>query len=410
MIEDILMLHEDTVEKVRRKFERLSPVLDERGRRVWAAVEAEALGYGGQSIVAKATGLSRTTLHRGHVEQRPDALNRPPGGIRKKGGGRKKLTSMEPELLMALERLVEPTTRGDPESPLRWTCRSTRQLAAVLSEQGHSISHQTVASLLDELGYSLQGNQKTKEGSGHPDRDAQFRYIQSRVEEIQNQGQPVVSVDTKKKELIGDFKNGGREWHRQGEPEPVRVYDFVDKALGKANPYGVYDPTANLGWVSVGVDHDTAEFAVETLRRWWEKMGRARYPNATELLVTADGGGSNGTRVRLWKVALQRLANQTGLRISVCHFPPGTSKWNKIEHRLFSHISMNWRGKPLYSHEVIVNLIASTTTGTGLKIEAELDANVYPTGIQVTDEELNRVRLQRAEFHGEWHYTILPAT
>lgn len=410
MIEDILMLHEDIVEKVRRKFERLSPVLDERGRRVWAAVEAEALGYGGQSIVAKATGLSRTTLHRGHVEQRPDALNRPPGGIRKKGGGRKKLTSMEPELLMALERLVEPTTRGDPESPLRWTCRSTRQLAAVLSEQGHAISHQTVASLLDELGYSLQGNQKTKEGSGHPDRDAQFRYIQSRVEEIQHQGQPVVSVDTKKKELIGDFKNGGREWHRQGEPEPVRVYDFVDKALGKANPYGVYDPTANLGWVSVGVDHDTAEFAVETLRRWWEKMGRARYPNATELLVTADGGGSNGTRVRLWKVALQRLANQTGLRISVCHFPPGTSKWNKIEQRLFSHISMNWRGKPLYSHEVIVNLIASTTTGTGLKIEAELDANGYPTGIQVTDEELSRVRIQRAEFHGEWNYTILPAT
>ena len=305
---------------------------------------------------------------------------------------------------------MEPTTRGDPESPLRWTCRSTRQLAAALSEQGHSISHQTVASLLDELGYSLQGNQKTKEGSGHPDRDAQFRYIQRRVEDIQKRGQPVVSVDTQKKELIGDFKNGGREWHRQGEPEPVRVYDFVDKALGKANPYGVYDPTANLGWVSVGVDHDTAEFAVETLRRWWEKMGRARYPNATELLVTADGGGSNGTRVRLWKVALQRLANQTGLRISVCHFPPGTSKWNKIEHRLFSHISMNWRGKPLYSHEVIVNLIASTTTGTGLKIEAELDANVYPTGIQVTDEELSRVRIQRAEFHGEWNYTILPAT
>lgn len=410
MIEDILMLHEDIVEKVRRKFERLSPVLDERGRRVWAAVEAEALGYGGQSIVAKATGLSRTTLQRGHVEQRPDALNRPPGGIRKKGGGRKQLTSMEPELLMALERLVEPTTRGDPESPLRWTCRSTRQLAAVLSEQGHSISPQTVASLLDELGYSLQGNQKTKEGSGHPDRDAQFRYIQSRVEEIQNQGQPVVSVDTKKKELIGDFKNGGREWHRQGEPAPVRVYDFVDKALGKANPYGVYDPTANLGWVSVGVDHDTAEFAVETLRRWWENMGRARYPNATELLVTADGGGSNGTRVRLWKVALQRLANQTGLRISVCHFPPGTSKWNKIEHRLVSHISMNWRGTPLDSHEVIVNLIASTTTGTGLKIEAELDANLYPTGLQVTDEELTRVRIQRAEFHGEWNYTILPAT
>lgn len=402
------MRNGDLVEKIRRKFECLSEVLDERGRRVWAAVEAEALGYGGQSIVAQATGLSRTTLHRGDLENGPDASNCPPGRTRKKGGGRKKLTQARPELSMALERLVEPTTRGDPENPLRWTCRSTRQLTAALGEQGYSLSHQTVASLLDELGYSLQGNQKTKEGSAHPDRDARFRHIHDRVEAFQTRGQPVVSVDTKKKELVGDFKNGGREWHPQGEPEPVRVYDFVDKALGKVNPYGVYDPTANRGWVSVGVDHDTAEFAVETLRRWWEKMGRARYPNATELLVTADGGGSNGSRVRLWKVALQRLADQTGLRISVCHFPPGTSKWNKIEHRMFSHISMNWRGKPLYSHEVIVNLIASTTTGTGLKIEAELDANAYPKGIQVTDEELNRVRIQRAEFHGEWNYTILP--
>ncbi len=402
------MRNGDLVEKIRRKFECLSEVLDERGRRVWAAVEAEALGYGGQSIVAQATGLSRTTLHRGDLENGPDASNCPPGRMRKKGGGRKKLTQARPELSMALERLVEPTTRGDPENPLRWTCRSTRQLTAALGEQGYSLSHQTVASLLDELGYSLQGNQKTKEGAAHPDRDAQFRHVHDRVEAFQTRGQPVVPVDTKKKELVGDFKNGGREWHPQGEPEPVRVYDFVDKALGKANPYGVYDPTANRGWVSVGVDHDTAEFAVETLRRWWEKMGRARYPNATELLVTADGGGSNGSRVRLWKVALQRLADQTGLRISVCHFPPGTSKWNKIEHRMFSHISMNWRGKPLYSHEVIVNLIASTTTDTGLKIEAELDANAYPKGIQVTDEELNRVRIQRAEFHGEWNYTILP--
>lgn len=402
------MRNGDLVEKIRRKFECLSEVLDERGRRVWAAVEAEALGYGGQSIVAQATGLSRTTLHRGDLENGPDASNCPPGRMRKKGGGRKKLTQARPELSMALERLVEPTTRGDPENPLRWTCRSTRQLTAALGEQGYSLSHQTVASLLDELGYSLQGNQKTKEGAAHPDRDAQFRHIHDRVEAFQTRGQPVVSVDTKKKELVGDFRNGGREWHPQGEPEPVRVYDFVDKALGKVNPYGVYDPTANRGWVSVGVDHDTAEFAVETLRRWWEKMGRARYPNATELLVTADGGGSNGSRVRLWKVALQRLADQTGLRISVCHFPPGTSKWNKIEHRMFSHISMNWRGKPLYSHEVIVNLIASTTTDTGLKIEAELDANAYPKGIQVTDEELNRVRIQRAEFHGEWNYTILP--
>jgi hypothetical protein len=401
---------EDIVNKVRRKFERLSGVLDERGRRVWAAAEAEAIGYGGQSIVAKATGLSRVTLHREDAEKAIDLHSGHPDRIRKAGGGRKKLTQQGPGLLSALEALVEPTTRGDPESPLRWTCRSTRQLADALAAQGYRVSHQTVASLLDGLGYSLQGNQKTKEGSVHPDRDAQFRYIHGRVEDFQRREQPVVSVDTKKKELVGDFKNGGREWRPKGDPEPVRVYDFVDKALGKANPYGVYDPTANVGWVSVGTDHDTAEFAVETLRRWWDKMGRSRYPAATELLVTADGGGSNGSRVRLWKVALQRLADQTGLRISVCHFPPGTSKWNKIEHRMFSHISMNWRGKPLFSHEVVVNLIAGTTTRTGLKIEAELDTNAYPKGIQVTDEELEKIKIERADFHGEWNYTILPST
>jgi transposase len=396
------------IETVRKKFEHLAGVLDERGRRVWAAVEAEALGYGGQSIVAKATGLSRTTLHSEGLEKAQD----PPANhrirIRKEGGGRKKLTQQEPKLLSALEALVEPTTRGDPESALRWTCRSTRQLAAALKAQGYRIGHQTVASLLDDLGYSLQGNQKTTEGSSHPDRDAQFKYIQRRVEEFQSRGQPVVSVDTKKKEHVGDFKNNGKEWRPKGNPERVRVYDFVDKTLGKANPYGVYDTTANVGWVSVGVDHDTAEFAVETLRRWWEKMGLSQYPVATELLVTADGGGSNGTRVRLWKVALQRLADQTGLRISVCHFPPGTSKWNKIEHRMFSYISLNWRGKPLISHEVIVNLIAGTTTRTGLKIQAELDTNVYPKGIQVTDKELEKVQIQKADFHGEWNYTILP--
>ena len=402
------MQSEDHIETVRRKFERVSGVLDERGRRVWAAAEAEALGYGGQSIVAKATGLSRATLHREGFEEDQDRSAHPPNRVRKVGGGRKPLIQQEPSLLSALEALVEPTTRGDPESPLRWTCRSTRQLAITLAAQGYQISHQTVASLLDALGYSLQGNQKTKEGSGHPDRDAQFRYIHGRIEDFQRRGQPVVSVDTKKKELVGDFKNGGREWRPKGDPEPVRVYDFVDKTLGKANPYGVYDPAANMGWVSVGVDHDTAEFAVETLRRWWENMGQCRYPAAKELLVTADGGGSNGARVRLWKVALQRLANQTGLRISVCHFPPGTSKWNQIEHRMFSHISMNWRGKPLFSHEVIINLIASTTTRTGLKIEAELDTNVYPKGIQVTDDEFQKVQLQRADFHGEWNYTILP--
>ena len=359
---------EEIIETLRKKFERVSEVLDERGRRVWAAAEAEALGYGGQSIVAKATGLARITLYREGLRQVSDQGPYPQERIRNPGGGRKKLTEQEPTMLSALEALVEPTTRGDPENPLRWTCLSTRQLSAALQKQGYRIGRQTVATLLEELGYSLQGNQKTKEGSSHPDRDAQFRYIHGRVEEFQSRGQPVVSVDTKKKELVGDFKNGGREWRPAGNPEPVRVYDFVDKALGKANPYGIYDPVANVGWVSVGVDHDTAEFAVETLRRWWEKMGRLRYPTATELLVNADGGGSNGTRVRLWKVALQRLADETGLRITVCHFPPGTSKWNKIEHRMFSYISMNWRGKPLISHEVIVNLIASTTTQTGLKM------------------------------------------
>ena len=326
--------------------------------------------------------------------------------IRKEGGGRKKLTQREPKLLSALEALVEPTTRGDPENPLRWTCLSTRQLAAALEKQGYRIGRQTVAYLLDELGYSLQGNQKTKEGSSHPDRDAQFRYIHDQVENFQRRGQPVVSVDTKKKELVGDFKNEGKEWRPKGEPEPVRVYDFVDKLLGKVNPYGVYDPTANEGWVSVGVDHDTAEFAVESLRRWWAHMGRARYPIATQLLVTADGGGSNGSRVRLWKVALQQFADQAGLDISVCHFPPGTSKWNKIEHRMFSYISMNWRGKPLISHEVIVNLIAATTTRKGLKIEAEIDRNIYQKGIHVPEEEFEKLHIERAAFHGEWNYTI----
>jgi hypothetical protein len=401
---------EEIIETLRKKFERISGVLDERGRRVWAAAEAEALGYGGQSLVAKATGLARTTLYREGARQasgQPVSLG---GRMRKAGGGRKELTEWEPGLLSALEALVEPTSRGDPENPLRWTCLSTRPLAAALGQQGYRIGRQTVAALLEGLGYSLQGNRKTKEGAGHPDRDAQFRYIHGRVEEFQRCGQPVVSVDTKKKELVGDFKNGGREWRPKGDPEPARVYDFVDKALGKANPYGVYDTAANVGWVSVGVDHDTAEFAVETLRRWWTKMGRSRYPAATELLVTADGGGSNGTRVRLWKVALQRLADETGLQITVCHFPPGTSKWNKIEHRMFSHISMNWRGKPLVSHEVIVNLIANTTAKTGLKIEAEIDSNLYPKGLKVTDEELEHINIQKADFHGEWNYTILPST
>ncbi len=401
------MRNEALIETVRRKFERMSGVLDERGRRVWAAAEAEALGYGGQSIVAKATGLSRATLHRAGWESDAALLARP-DRVRQAGGGRTKLAPPGSRLLVALESLVEPTTRGDPQSPLRWTCQSTRQLARVLTEQGYRISHQTVASLLDELGYRLQGNQKTQEGTDHPDRDAQFRHIHGRVADFQRRGQPVVSVDAKKKERVGDVKNAGREWRPKGDPERVRVSDFVDNTLGKVNPYGVDDPTASVGWVSVGVDHATAEFAVETRRRWWEKMGRCRYPAAAALLVTADGGGSNGARGRLWKVALQRLADQTGLRISVCHFPPGTSKWNQIEHRMFSYISMNWRGKPLFSHEVIVNLIAGTTPRTGLTIAAALDTNVYPKGIQITDEELDKIHLQRADFHGEWNYTILP--
>jgi hypothetical protein len=324
------------------------------------------------------------------------------------GGGRKKLTVDQPGLRRALEALVDPTTRGDPENPLRWTCLSTRQLAAALRAQGYRVGRQTVADLLADLGYSLQSNCKTREGSDHPDRDAQLQYIDRQVQAFQGRGQPVVSVDTEKKELVGDFKNGGQVWRPKGNPEPVRTHDFMDKTWGKVNPYGVYDPVANGGWVSVGVDHDTAEFAVETLRRWWERMGQYRYPEATEVLVTADGGGSHGSRVRLWKVALQRLADTTGLRITVCHFPPGTSKWNKIEHRMFSYISMNWRGKPLISHEVIINLIATTTTQTGLAIEAEMDHNVYPKGLRVTDEELGKVNLHKAAFHGEWNYTIQP--
>lgn len=404
------MNNDELIDTIRKKYERVSVVLDERGRRVWASAEADALGYGGQSLVAKATGLSRMTLYSEKIGAAQSGLVGSRQRVRKVGGGRKKLTEQEPMLLSALEGLVEPTPRGDPGNPLRWTCLSTRQLAAALKQQGYRIGRQTVACLLEKLGYSLQGNRKTKEGSSHPDRDTQFRYIHGRVEDFQRRGQPVVSVDTKNKELVGEVRNSGREWRPQGDPEPVRVYDFVDKALGKVNPYGVYDPAANTGWVSVGVDHDTAELAVETLRRWWEKMGRARYPGATELLVTADGGGSNGVRVRLWKVALQRFADQTGLRISVCHFPPGTSKWNKLEHRMFSHISMTWRGKPLISHEVIVNWIAATTTRTGLKIEAEIDTHTYPKGIQVADDELERVHLERADFHGEWNYTIQPST
>ena len=395
---------------VREKLGLLDPLFDEQTRRLWAAAEAQVIGRSGVSLVARATGLSRTTIHQGikdlvalHEAKDPERKKR----IRAVGGGRKPINEYDPTLRSDLERLVDPVTRGDPESPLRWTCKSTRQLAAALEEQGHVVGRQKVADLLAELGYSLQANRKTKEGSAdHPDRDQQFNYINEQATAFQNQKQPVISVDTKKKELVGEFKNAGQEWQPKGDPVQVQGHDFPDPQLGKANPYGVYDQNANVGWVSVGTDHDTSEFAVESIRRWWNNMGRARYPDATELLITADGGGSNGYRVRLWKVALQRFANETGLRISVCHFPPGTSKWNKIEHRMFSYISMNWRVQPLISHEFIVNLIGSTTTQSGLTISAELDINIYPKGIRVSDDELAMVNLSKAAFHGEWNYII----
>ena len=402
------------VQVIAQKFASLEPVLDERARRLWAAAEARAIGRGGISRVAEATGLSRITVRSGLSELNPSSspLDREvaAGRTRRPGGGRKPLTEHDSKLYRALEILVDPVTRGDPMSPLRWTCKSAAKLAAELQARGHSVSERSVNRLLHASGYSLQSNRKTLEGGDHPDRDAQFRHINQRVKVYQRQGQPVVSVDAKKKELVGRFRNGGREWQPSGEPEAVNVYDFIDKDLGKALPYGVYDQTTNTGWVSVGVDHDTAEFAVETLRRWWRNMGSRVYPQARSLLVTADGGGSNGSRCRLWKVELQRLASETGLRISVCHFPPGTSKWNKIEHRMFCHITQNWRGRPLTSRAVVVNLIGSTRTSTGLEIHSELDENEYPTGMKVTDEQLGGVRMKKNRFHGEWNYTILPKT
>ena len=397
---------------IRQKFELLRPVMTERMRRQWAASEALALPRGGLTLVAQATGMSRTTLWAGVRELRnPSDLPpapRDPRRCRRPGGGRHLVEVDDPRLLENLERLVNPATRGDPMSPLRWTCKSTRKLAEELQHRGHDVSHQTVALLLQAAGYSLQSNRKTRDGGSHPDRNAQFEFINARVLTFQRRGQPVVSVDTKKKELIGDFKNNGEEWQPEGQPEEVRAKDFLDKQLGKAIPYGVYDQTLNKGWVSVGIDHDTAEFATETIRRWWNEMGLPTYRTAKELLITADGGGSNGTRNRLWKVCLQHLADETGLRVGVCHFPPGTSKWNKIEHRMFCHITQNWRGRPLTSREVVVNLIGNTRTKTGLEIHSELDESAYQTAIKVTDVELAAVRLKKDQFHGEWNYTILP--
>lgn len=390
------------------RHQALEGILDERQRRLYAAVEAKVLGHGGVKRVSEATGVARGSIMAGLKELQDPENRLPQGRVRRSGGGRKRLVDRDPDLLVALEGLVDPAARGDPQSPLRWTCKSLKQLARELSEQGHRISHVSVGILLKELGYSLQGNRKTLEGTDHPDRDAQFRYIQEKTQQALDAVQPVISVDTKKKELVGNYKNAGQEWRPQGEPEVVQVHDFVDKELGRANPYGVYDLAQNAGWVSVGTDHDTASFAVATIRRWWLGMGQPLYPDAKELMITADGGGSNGSRVRLWKLELQGLADELNLPIRVCHFPPGTSKWNKIEHRLFSYISMNWRGRPLVSHEVIVNLIAATTTSKGLKVYAAIDPTPYPKGIKVTDAEFATIQIDRDNFHGEWNYVISP--
>ena len=400
----------DTDAVIAARHRALAGVLDERQRRLHAAVEAKLLGHGGIKRVSLATGVARGSILAGIKElaSPPRALPDGPRRVRRPGAGRKKLVERDPGVREALERLVEPASRGDPQSPLRWTCKSLMRLARELGAQGHAISHVSVGVLLKGLGYSLQGNRKTLEGASHPDRNAQFEYINDRTQAALGAAQPVISVDTKKKELVGRYRNGGKEWMPAGAPEHVKVHDFVDVELGRANPYGVYDVARNTGWVSVGTDHDTASFAVATIRRWWFAMGQAAYPAARELLIMADGGGSNGSRVRLWKLELQRLADDLALTIRVSHFPPGTSKWNKIEHRLFSHISLNWRGHPLVSHEVIVNLIAATTTRTGLTVRAEIDHARYEKGIKVTDTEFAAIRIARDDFHGEWNYVISP--
>jgi hypothetical protein len=393
--------------EIKQRFSQLGVWLDERTRRLWAAAESRAHGRGGISLVARASGVSRRAIAVGlaELQKKPDPSHLVRLPIRQKGGGRKKASLKDPALLVDLEKLLEPVTRGDPQSPLRWTCKSVRNLAEELRTQGHEVSHMLVAELLHEQKYSLQANRKTKEGSAHPDRNAQFEYINARATEFLNSGRPAISVDAKKKEQVGEYKNGGREWRPKGQPETVRVHDFGKQ---KDTPYGVYDLGQNAGWVSVGTDHDTSAFAVESIRRWWNMMGREAHPNARQLLITADGGGSNGSRVRLWKLELQKLADETGLEISVSHFPPGTSKWNRIEHRLFSFITKNWRGKPLVSHEVIVNLIAATTTRTGLRVQSQLDTGNYPKGIKVGKREFAAIQLRPDTFHGEWNYTITP--
>jgi Rhodopirellula transposase DDE domain len=392
------------------RYAALDPVLDERARRRFAAAEAMAAGRGGVTAVSRITGMARSTIDRGLAELRGEAAPAAaPDRIRRKGGGRRPLVITDPTLLADLQDLVEPATRGDPMAPLLWTAKSLRNLAAGLRGLGHRICHNVVADLLRDMGYSLQANRKTREGTNHPDRDRQFGYINDQVKQALAAREPAISVDTKKKELVGDFKNGGREYRPKGQPEPVRVHDFLIPELGRAAPYGVYDIADNTGWVSVGIDHDTASFAVNAIRRWWQTMGCMRYPQATRLLITADCGGSNGARVRLWKRELQTLANELGLAITVCHLPPGTSKWNKSEHRLFSFITQNWRGRPLVSYQTIVQLIAATTTDTGLRVQCEIDPNSYPAGVRVTDAEIDAINIYRHDFHGDWNYTIQPS-
>jgi len=396
------------VAAIKRRFHSLAPFLDERGRRLVLASEVAAAGRGSLKAVAAATGVARSTIGRGLGELRAgrDVLG---DRVRRPGAGRKPATDKQPGLLDALCELIQSAIRGDPEAPLVWISKSQRHLSQALTERGFKAGQKLVGRLLKTLGFSLQANRKTREGSRHPDRDAQFDYINARVRAFLAEAQPAISVDTKKKELVGDFKNGGRELRPRGQPEPVRVHDFAIPELGKVAPYGVYDIAANAGWINLGIDHDTAAFAVESIRRWWQELGKARYPNAKRLLITADCGGSNGVRVRLWKRELQRLVNQTGIAITVAHLPPGTSKWNKIEHRLFAFITQNWRGKPLVSHQVIIQLIAATTTRTGLTVQCRLDPNSYPKGVVVSDAEMAAINLDTADFHGEWNYTIAPS-
>lgn len=403
----VCMRHDrEREEVIREKYELLAGVLDERARRLWAGAESRSIGYGGDAVVASATGMARATIRAGRCELMSEA--EPSQRKRRKGGGRKPLATAQPGWVELLDSLVAPTTRGDPMSPLVWTCKSTRKLADEIQEQGYEVSHMSVARTLHDMGYSLHALRKNQEGSEHPDRNAQFEYINALVKKTQEKNQPVISVDTKKKELVGNYRNGGVEWQPKGQPQQVKVHDFPDEEMGKAIPYGVFDMSRNEAWVSVGKDHDTSAFAVASIRQWWKTMGRAAYPDAKELLITADAGGSNGYRIRAWKVELQKLADETGLSIHVCHFPPGTSKWNKIEHRLFSHITQNWRGRPLTSYQTIVNLIGSTRTTKGLRVKARLDQHLYPTGVKISKEEMKHLALHPDSFHGDWNYQFSP--